>query len=309
MDMSEILAFSSNVGVSRVALEIGAENLRKTLFDFGFGEKTGVNFPGESKGKLRPLKWKPIETATVGFGHGVSVTTLQIANAYTAIANGGFLKTPLLVKKITNPYNGEEKIFHAKTLRSVLTEKESQVLTLMLTSVVEEKGGTGFQARVPGYLSAGKTGTAQMVDFQKGGYRKGEYISSFAGFIPAHKPKFVIYIAIEGAKKNFYGSALAAPIFSKVASYSVRKAGLSPVVLHEKDFFVKQKSVQKIKRNVSSKTDQIPDFSGLSLRQAVAQAGKMGLILRIRGSRRVIKTHPSFGEPLPEDKTLTLILD
>ena len=309
MDMSEILAHSSNVGMSRVALEIGPESLRKTLFDFGFGEKTGIDFPGESKGKLRPLDWKPIETATVGFGHGVSVTALQIANAYTAIANGGFLKTPILVKKIRNPYNGEERFFSAKTLRSILTEKEAHILTLILTSAVEEKGGTGFQAQVPGYLSAGKTGTAQMVDFQKGGYKKGEYISSFAGFIPAHNPKFVIYIAIEGAKKNFYGSALAAPVFSKVASFSVRKAGLSPVVLRKKDFFIKQKSVQKTEREISSKTDQTPNLNGLTLRQAVAQAGKMGLRLKIRGSRKVTKTLPSFGEPLPENKTLTVILD
>lgn len=309
MDISEILAHSSNVGISRVALEIGPKSLRKTLFDFGFGEKTGIDFPGESRGKLRPLDWKPIETATVGFGHGVSVTALQIANAYTVIANGGILKSPILVKKIRNPYNGEERFFTSKTLRSVLTEKEAHILTLLLTSSVEEKEGTGFQARVPGYLSAGKTGTAQMVDFQKGGYKKGEYISSFAGFVPAHNPKFVVYIAIEGAKKNFYGSALAAPVFSKVASYSVRKAGLSPVVLKKKDFFIKQRAVQKTERKISSETDQTPNLNGLTLRQAVAQAGKMGLRLKIRGSKKVTKTYPSSGEPLPENKTLTVILD
>ena len=307
MDMSEILSFSSNVGAGRIALEIGSKNLRQTFSNFGFGQKTGVDFPGEAKGMLHPLEWKPIETVTIGFGHGISVTTLQVANAYAAIANGGILKNPILVKKIRNPYNGEEKAFKSESIRRVLTPKEAHTLTFMLASAVEEKG-TGSKARVPGYLSAGKTGTAQMVDFKKGGYKK-EYISSFAGFIPAHKPKFVIYIAIEGAKKNFYGSALAAPVFSKVASYSVRKAGLSPVVLDEKDFFKKQETVQKIKRLPASVQDQIPDFEGLTLRQVVNQAGKMGLKLKVKGSRRVVKTHPSSGQPVPDNKTLTVILN
>lgn len=308
MDMSEILSFSSNVGAARLSLEVGDEDLRKTLLGFGFNKKTGVDFPGESAGLLHPLKWRPIETVTAGFGHGVSATALQIANAYTAIANGGTLKKPILVKEIRNPYNGESRSLKSEVIRSVLTKEQAHILTLMLTSAVEEKG-TGFRARVPGYLSAGKTGTAQMVDFKKGGYKK-EYISSFAGFVPAHNPKFVIYVAIEGAKKNFYGSILAAPIFSKVASYSVRKAGLSPVVLDEKDFFIKQNfSASKAKRKPAFNGNQVPDFKGLALRHVVKEAGKIGLSLKIKGSNRVIKTDPPGGAPLPENKTLTVILD
>ena len=307
MDMSEILAFSSNVGAARIALEVGPRTLRQTLMDFGFSKKTGILFPGESKGEIRNLNWQPIDTVTAGFGHGISVTTLQITNAYTSIANGGILKNPILVKRIKNPYNGEEKSFQAKTLHRVLTEKEAHILKLMLTSAVEEQG-TGAKARVAGYLSAGKTGTAQMVDFQKGGYKK-EYISSFAGFIPAHSPKFVIYVAIEGAKKNFYGSRLAAPVFSKVASFAVRKAGLSPVVLNEKDFFIKRHPVEKPKRQPAQAAHRVPDLRGLTLRQAVGQAQKMGLTLKVKGQKQIIRTQPSAGEPLPENKMLTLILE
>lgn len=308
MDMSEILSFSSNVGAARLSLEVGPKDLRSTFLDFGFNQKTGIHFPGEAAGSIRPLKWRPIETVTAGFGHGVSATALQIANAYTAIANGGILKKPILVKEIRNPYNGESLSFQSKVIRSVMTKEQAHILTLMLTSTVEEKG-TGFRARVPGYLSAGKTGTAQMVNFKKGGYKK-EYISSFAGFIPAHNPKFVIYIAIEGAKKNFYGSILAAPIFSKVASYSVRKAGLSPVVLNEKDFFIKQSSLApKIERKPASNSNQVPDFKGLALRNVVKEASKAGLSLKIKGVGRVTKTDPPGGTPLPKNKTLTVILD
>ena len=243
LDMSEILSFSSNVGAGRIALEVGSKILRQTFLDFGFGQKTDVDFPGESKGKLRPLDWKPIETVTVSFGHGISTTALQVVNAYTAIANGGILKQPILVKKIRNPYNGEEKSLRTKTHRRVLTQKESHILTLMLASAVEEKG-TGSKARVPGYLSAGKTGTALMVDFIKGGYKQ-EYISSFAGFIPAHKPKFVIYIAIEGAKRNFYGSALAAPVFFKSGFLLCQKGRTLSSGPERKRLFHKAKEIRR----------------------------------------------------------------
>ena len=232
LNMSEILSLSSNIGAAEVALDIGSKNLRKSLLHFGFGEKTGIDFPGEARGLLRSLPWRSIEIATISFGHGVAITALQIANAYAAIANGGFLRKPFLVKQIRNPYTGEEKTFTSQTLRRVLTSEEARTLTLMLISATEE-GGTGFKASVPGYFVAGKTGTAQKVDLKNKGYKKGEYITSFAGFIPAQKPKFVIYLMVDGTKSNFYASSLAAPLFSQIASYSVRQAGLSPTVLKE----------------------------------------------------------------------------
>ncbi len=247
LNMSEILAFSSNVGVAEMALDVGPKRLRKTLSLFGFGEKTGIDFPGEAKGLLRELPWRPVETATVSFGHGVAGTALQVANAYAAIANGGLLKKPFLVKQIKNPYTGEEKIFKSQNFRRVLKPEEARILTLMLISVTEEYG-TGFQAVVPGYFVAGKTGTAQKVDLENKGYKKGEYITSFAGFIPAHNPKFVIYLVIDGAKDNFYASSLVAPLFSQVASYSVRSAGLSPTLLEEDDMLSNQ---QKISRQIA----------------------------------------------------------
>ena len=235
LNMSEILSLSSNVGISSIALEAGSKNLRRNLVNFGFGQKTGIDFPGEAKGVLRELPWREIETATISFGHGIAATALQIANAYASVANGGYLKQPSLVKKIKNPYTGEEKVFKTQPIRKVLSEKQAQSLSLMLTNVTETKDGTGVLAKVPGYLTAGKTGTAQKVDLENKGYKKGEYISSFVGFIPAHKPEFVIYIMIDGAKNNFYASSLTAPLFSEVASYVVRQAGLSPSILKKEN--------------------------------------------------------------------------
>ena len=233
LSLPEILSLSSNVGAASLALDIGAKDLRRNLRDFGFGRLTGIDFPGEAKGLLRPLPWKPIEIATIGFGHGVAGTALQIANAYSALANGGLLNRPFLLKRIKNPYTGEEKTFSKRTIDRVLSPEQARSLSFLLVSVTG-RGGTGAKAVVPGYWTAGKTGTAQKVSAQ-GGYKKGEYITSFAGFIPANKPKFVIYLMIDGAKENFYASSLTAPLFSRVASYAVRRAGLSPAFLKEGD--------------------------------------------------------------------------
>ena len=310
LNLSEILALSSNVGAAEVALDVGAEKLRKTFWKFGFGQKTGIKFPGEAQGILRPLPWRPIETATVGFGHGIAGTALQIANAYNALANGGILRKPILVRKIQNPYTGEEEHFKTVPIQRAVSEKTAQLLTLMLAGVTE-KSGTGFRAAVSGYLTAGKTGTAQQVNLKTGGYKAGEYISSFAGFIPAHKPKFVIYVAIDGAKNNFYASDLVAPVFSETASYAVRKAGLSPVLLSEKDFIspsVKIVETFKPQRGLAS-LEKTPNLKGLSLREALNKVRGTGIQLKIYGSRRVIRTIPFAGQALPGDKKVTVIMN
>ncbi|MCY4512846.1 MAG: penicillin-binding transpeptidase domain-containing protein [Bdellovibrionales bacterium] len=310
LNLSEILALSSNVGAAEVALDVGAGKLRKTLWNFGFGKKTGLEFPGDSRGILRPLPWRPIETATISFGHGIAATTLQIANAYSALARGGILKKPILVKKIQNSYTGEEKHFKTSVIQRAISENTAQLLILMLAGATEESS-TGFRAVVPGHLTAGKTGTAQQVNFQKGGYKTGEYISSFAGFIPAHKPKFVIYIAINGAKDHFYASDLAAPVFSETASYAIRKAGLSPILFSENDFisFSSNKpEVSKPQRSPAA-VGTMPDLKGLSLREVLKKVHGTEIKLKFYGSRRVIRTIPFAGQLLPEDKKVTVILN
>lgn len=340
LSLSEILAFSSNVGAGSIALDIGDKRLRKTFKNFGFSEKTGIDFPGEAKGLLKNLPWRDIETATISFGHGIASTALQVANAYTAIANGGWLRQPLLVKKIRNPYTGEEKNFKIKNLRRVLTQEEARTLSLMLVLVTEENG-TGVLANVPGYFVAGKTGTAQKVDFKAKGYRKGEYISSFAGFIPAHNPKFVIYLMVDGAKDNFYASSLIAPLFSKIASYVVRQAGLLPTVLSEANImlegntnrslssrkdsnkkinFKKESSynikkpqfISSVNKNISSEIlrkqtlSVMPDLEGLSIRQALEELSYQNLKIKIKGSGRLLKSFPTKGESLNKEEVLLI---
>ena len=313
LDLSGILSFSSNVGAASLALDLGAGRLRKTLGDFGFGRKTGIDFPGEVEGLLRDLPWKPVETATISFGHGVAATALQVAAAYAAVAGKGLLKRPLLARQIKNPYTGQEAFLKTETVRRVLSSKEAEAVTLMLTAVTEE-GGTGFQAAVPGHLSAGKTGTAQKVDIEKGGYRKGEYISSFAGFIPAHSPEFVIYVVIDGAKGDFYASSVAAPVFARAASYAVRRAGLSPVLISSvlrrgEPASPLGKSGKRPGKRAPAALSQVPDFKGMSLREALRQVQGTGARLKIHGARRVVGSSPAAGQPLPSGGEISVFLN
>jgi cell division protein FtsI (penicillin-binding protein 3) len=240
LTVSEILRYSSNIGTTKIGFDLGPEALRKGLLDFGFGQKSGVDLPGDGRGLLQPLPWRPHLLANISFGQGVAVTAMQMANAYATIANGGMLNTPYIVQSIRDPETGETTEYQPKPQRRVLSAEDSASLRMMLTGVTSE-GGTGVKAQVDGFLVAGKTGTAQKVNPNGGGYMKNAYVSSFAGFIPATEPKFVIYVMVDHPKKNsYYGSQVAAPLFSRLASYAVRREGVAPVLLTEKNFVDKE---------------------------------------------------------------------
>src|SRR5690606_9626374 len=204
LSVSEILAKSSNIGMVKIGFQLGAKKTRKVLEDFGFGEKTGITLGGDSKGIVPPAPWSEVKLANVSFGHGIATSALQMTNAFAAIANGGVLKEPLLVRSITDTSSNDVEYFTAKKVRRVLSEDHAKTMMLMLMGVTQD-GGTAQAARVQGYPVAGKTGTAQKVDPENGGYLKGAYISSFAGIIPAHNPKYVVYVAVDNPKKKYYG--------------------------------------------------------------------------------------------------------
>lgn len=259
LSVSDILTYSSNIGTTKIAFDLGSESLQKGLLDFGFGQKTGVDLPGDSKGLMHGLPWRPHLLANISFGHGIAVTSLQMANAYAAIANGGVLNTPHIVHSIRDPETGMITEYSPKTQKRVMSPEDAASLRLMLTGVTAP-GGTGVNAKVDGFLVAGKTGTAQKVNPKGGGYLQGAYISSFAGFIPASDPRFVIYVMVDHPKKNsYYGSQVAAPLFSRLASYAVRREGLAPVLLSEKNF-IDKKDASPISRK-KSKRKQVAKIS------------------------------------------------
>lgn len=315
LTVSEILAFSSNIGTAKIAMELGAERLRRSLVDFGFGQKLEVDLPGESKGILQPLPWRQHLLSNISFGHGLAVTPLQVAAAYGAIANGGVLKKPYVLKRVSR---GEEEVTYGPTdIRRVLSEDQAATMRLMLRAATMEHA-TGVKARIPGYPVAGKTGTAQKVDLEKGGYLKGAYISSFAGFVPANAPKFVIFVAIDNPRKDYYASQVAAPVFARIAQYAVRQSGEAPVLFSEQNLIkeadpikaVQAEAIAKVARGVQgSDAGMIPNLSGLTLREVYQRLRGSGLKIETRGRGVVTSTHPGAGAVPPENKKIRVFLE
>ncbi len=233
LSVSEILALSSNIGTTKIAFEVGAEKMRQALLDFGFSQKSGVDLPGEAKGVLGALPWSPHLLSNISFGQGISATALQVANAYAAIANGGVLYRPFTVLAQKDLQTGKVEISKPQLIRRVLTTEQAAQMRMMLVAVTGENG-TGKTAKVDGYLVGGKTGTAQKPNATSRGYMPDAYISSFAGFIPAENPQYVIFVAVDHPKqRSYYGSQVAGPLFSRLASYAVRKQGISPLLISE----------------------------------------------------------------------------
>jgi len=216
IDIPTLIQKSSNIGASKLALTISAEQLWGTLNAFGFGEVSGSGLQGESSGVLgEPWRWRDIERATIAFGYGVAVTPLQLARAYSALADDGILKQVSFLKLDEAPIG-----------KRVLASKTVSDIRAMLTRVVLP-GGTGTLAAVPGYQVAGKTGTVKKA--VNGVYSSGHYLSVFAGMAPANDPRLVTVVLIEEPSAGeYYGGKVAAPVFSAVTEGALRLLGIVP---------------------------------------------------------------------------------
>ena len=323
--VSEILAVSSNIGTSKIALKVGDRKMMQGLQQFGFGERSGVDLPGEAKGITVRLPWSDHLLANVSFGQGITSTPLQMANAFAIIANGGVLNKPHIVDTITDVETGEVVKTETQQIRRVISEQTAAQMRLMLAGATSD-GGTGLAARVPGFVVAGKTGTAQKIKPVGRGYLKGGYIGSFGGFIPANDPQFVIFIAIDHPRKNgYYGSMVAAPLFSKIASYAVRKNGINPDIIAEAQKNNSNEVTVSVAKPVERPTDQIvqitsqelaeqklttvaPYVKNLTMREVLNVAAEQKLQVKFVGSGRVESTYPEQGQSLDTDRTMTIIL-
>ncbi len=222
----DILKVSSNIGIYKVGQKVGRKAFSESLDLFGFGRKTGIDYPGEVSGFVPPVKsWQEIEFATISFGQGVRVTPLQLTSAYAAIANGGVRMRPTLVSRVTDSEGKTVLHVEPKALGRILKEETSRNLLEMMEEVTRE-GGTATLAALPGYTVAGKTGTAQKV--VNGRYSKTQFMSSFIGIVPAEDPKLVILVAIDEPQGVIYGGLVAAPVFRKIAWASLRELGVPP---------------------------------------------------------------------------------
>ena len=215
LTVEEVVAKSSNVGTAKIALDLPPQTLWDTYTALGFGQAPRLGFPGAVAGRLRPAKtWRPIEQATISYGHGVSVTLVQLARAYSAVARDGELVPLTLTKNEESP-----------VAVRVLSTQTASALRKMLEMAVGEDG-TAPAARIAGYRVAGKTGTAYKL--KNGQYVK-EYVASFVGFAPVSDPRVVIAVMIdEPSGGAYYGGQVAAPVFAQIAGATLRTLQIAP---------------------------------------------------------------------------------
>lgn len=283
---SEILAYSSNIGSSKIAFLLGQKQMWKGLDKFGFGKKTMIDFPGEAKGVLQELPWRDHLFANISFGHGISVTAIQLANAFASLVNGGILNSPYLVEATKNQVSLDFKSLNRPSGVQVISKETSNKIKLMLTAVTYD-GGTGVNARVPGFQVGGKTGTAQKSNPNGKGYLPNAYLSSFIGFIPVHEPKYIIYIIVDNPQKTYYGSQVAAPVFSKVASYLARRDGFAPSIVSEKNLISDN---SKKLPNLSQKQTVRNPYMGVSLREIIKRLEPNKNEIEILGSGKTVES-------------------
>ncbi|HUW25848.1 MAG TPA: penicillin-binding protein 2 [Gallionella sp.] len=209
LTVAQVIQKSSNIGSAKMALALEPQTLWQSLSDSGFGVRTGSNFPGEAPGRLRaPNTWRPIEQATLSYGHGISVNLLQLARAYTVFTNNGELK-PVSLLRLDAPANGK-RVFSDSTARALRDMLE----------LVTQPGGTAPLAQVAGYRVAGKTGTAHKLE---NGRYVDRYVASFIGFAPASNPRLIVAVMIDEPNNGqYYGGLVAAPVFSKVTGAALR---------------------------------------------------------------------------------------
>jgi cell division protein FtsI (penicillin-binding protein 3) len=314
LSFAKILQVSSNIGFTKVAEKVKRERFFRYIEKFGFGKVTGIDVPGEVAGIVRRTEqWAAVDLATHAFGQGISTTPLQLVMAYAAIANGGFLMRPYVTRRVVGP-NGETLMENQPhVIRRVVSEKTSRLLAGMLGDVTND-GGTGKMAKIDGFEVAGKTGTAQKADSVHGGYSK-KRVGSFVGFVPANDPRLVALVLIDEPEVNSYGGVVAAPAFRNIAQGALRRLAVAPdqstelpVAAKTADLPLPRAPKRSDNGVVSSGADAVPDFVGLSLREALERAQSSKLKVRLKGNGYVVMQSPPAGGRWNENEVLVLQL-
>lgn len=294
LDMTGIIARSSNIGAAKLALDIGQEKLYQTLVRAGFSRKSGSGLGGESPGILPPIeRWGSVETANIAFGQGIAVTPLQLAAAFSVLANDGTYVTPRLLADA--PVEQQSRVFSSATARTVLTMLEAAT----------GSDGTGHKAVPKGYRIAGKTGTAQKPD-GKGGYSEKRFTAVFAGIAPVEKPEMVIVVVVDEPQASIYGGQVAAPVFRKIAAAALPYLGVMP---HQSG---QAEQWQLLQAKASPESDRqviAGSLLNLSLREAHRTAAELGYKLRAHGSGWVARQKPSALSALKTGDTVEVWLD
>lgn len=328
--VKDIIKRSSNVGAAKIALRLGRDTLYERLRAFGFGQKSGIELPGEVGGTMRAGdKWREIELATISYGYGLTVTPLQIAAALAALGNGGLYHPPRIVD---HAFDIDGNMLYASAVeeRRVVSEKTSKQMLAILESVFEKRttpmkddGGTAASIVVPGFACGGKTGTAHKWDSEAKKYAEDRYLSSFAGLAPAQDPRLAIVVLIdEPTGGDYYGGKVAGPVFATVASETLRYLGvpgaaMPPVPGAPSASSATQAEVDARFRPMIAwepppapiAPEAVPSFVGLGYAKALELARARGLALEVTGSGRVIAQDPPPGSAVPAGNVLLTFSD
>jgi cell division protein FtsI (penicillin-binding protein 3) len=317
LTVKQAMQVSSNIGLSKVGRQLGKEKLYRYIQNFGFGNRTGIGLAAEASGLLRPLyQWDEFLNATIAFGQGISVTTLQLACMLSAIANGGELMKPQILRAVLDADGHRIQSGQPVVIRRVISEETARTVTEVLESCVNE--GTGIKAAIPGLRLAGKTGTAQKSVPGIAGYMPGAYESSFLGFWPAQSPEFVLVVTLDEPRHETTSSQSAARIFARMVE---RISGLPPAqavpeMLNEPQPVFTFSSYEKPAVYETDRPDDhpvspyfVPDVVGQSTRQAITNLAVCGITVSIEGHGRVRSQNLKPGIRVKEHMNCNLICE
>jgi cell division protein FtsI/penicillin-binding protein 2 len=331
LTIADALAKSSNVGAIKLGLLLGNESMYEFAKRLGFGSRTGIDLPGESAGIFRPVnRWQPSSIGSIAIGQEVGVTPLQMATAYSVIANGGSWVKPHVVREMRSPDGSI--MFQAKPeLRPALKSETVEKLRGMMEGVTLH--GTARKAQVEGYTAAGKTGTAQKIDPKTRHYSATKYIGSFVGFAPVSNPAVVIIVVIDEPQGAYHGGDVAAPVFREIAEQILPELNVMPDVETKsapqliaddrkpspqeiQDEVQRAATLPTIARRFSNSSREVvfapatkrgalmPDLRGQSVRDVAHMCSQLGLNLEAKGAGRAIHQYPSAGTELSSGQTV-----
>ncbi len=303
LSVSDIVTFSSNIGAVKIGQRVGYEKFIDYLKRFGFGKKTGIGLLGERKGFIRPAKTaKEIDKANIYFGQGMTASSMQLTMAMAAIANGGRLMRPYIIKSVKDQRGAVTSENRPKMIRQVISPEIARKVKGVLERVVDE--GTGTEAAITGFRAAGKTGTSQKVDPKTKRYSQEHYVAFFVGFVPADKPKLVIMVAVDEPKGQPYGGLVAGPVFSEVGGWTLNHLRVNPqlkLVKIEEDpriSNVRRQILEPEPTVMVSAPGLLPDFRGQSMREVLRGGSSLGLEVVLEGTGMAVRQVPKPGLPL-----------
>jgi cell division protein FtsI (penicillin-binding protein 3) len=319
LTLPELVKYSSNIGATKLAMQLGGERYHRFIRAFGFGDRTGIDLPAEGKGSVRSWKsWRALDLAAAGFGQSIGVTALQLTVGTACIANDGAWSQPLVVRGFVN---GDGEVLSKTSVREshqVIRKKTANQIRDFMVEVTKP-GGTGILAALDGYNVAGKTGTAQVLEPGAKSYSSKSYTSVFTGFVPAEEPRLAMTVVIHEPHGAIYGGAVAAPVFHDIALDALPYLGAAPSRNEMMPVQIPLQTVQPVAAQqaaamaqapspIPEQPGQMPNLAGLSLKIALQKLAHLSVAVDIVGSGQVVEQHPAAGTPVNSGETVRLLL-